>query len=425
MVTKTFVGVDAIAWLHSEFPEERREEFLKAMEGLLAAGYIQPLESIVPTFSLPALYYFTPAADALSNWSAPMEGRVSLRKSNNAMDASAPPAVQDFLANFQSLIWFTYRQDFPPIEPAGLTSDTGWGCMLRTGQMMLANALSRQLLGREFRLSDATPLEQETHLDILRLFEDRPGPRFPYSIHNIAHVGTLFKKSIGEWFGPTVIANVLKLLVRKFAHADLTLYLAQERVIYRENVNFLCRSVPAHTVQSPRIPAGGPSILDQTHQLDVGGWRPVIILSCVRLGIDTLNAIYVDTLAEMFKIPQMMGIIGGKPNSSLYFVGMQDDHIIYLDPHYVQPALSMQGQSFDSSSFHNAFPQKMLCKDIDPCMAVAFLCSTAEDFADLCVRLKRLEELNPSSHVVTVSDRDPNYAGKRLERDPLDHLKFS
>lgn len=34
-----------------------------------------------------------------------------------------------------------------------------------------------------------------------------------------------------------------------------------------------------------------------------------------------------------------MGILGGKPNFALYFVGYQGDHLIFLDPHYVQDAL--------------------------------------------------------------------------------------
>ena len=62
---------------------------------------------------------------------------------------SDPKFVQDF----ESRPWITYRHSFPPIQPTGYTSDVGWGCMLRSGQMMLANAFVYHYLGRGWRLS--------------------------------------------------------------------------------------------------------------------------------------------------------------------------------------------------------------------------------------------------------------------------------
>jgi len=48
---------------------------------------------------------------------------------------------------WQSLIWFSYRSDFPPIEPTTYTSDVGWGCTLRTAQMLLANGFLHHFIG--------------------------------------------------------------------------------------------------------------------------------------------------------------------------------------------------------------------------------------------------------------------------------------
>lgn len=76
-----------------------------------------------------------------------------------------------FLDDFEARIWLTYRSNFPTIpksqdpkaassmslsvrlrsqlvEPAGFTSDTGWGCMIRSGQSLLANALVMLRMGR-------------------------------------------------------------------------------------------------------------------------------------------------------------------------------------------------------------------------------------------------------------------------------------
>lgn len=78
---------------------------------------------------------------------------------------------KDFLDDFESRIWFTYRSSFPVIKKStnskssnsialstllrsqiadqgGFTSDTGWGCMIRSGQSLLANALIMLRLGR-------------------------------------------------------------------------------------------------------------------------------------------------------------------------------------------------------------------------------------------------------------------------------------
>ena len=43
------------------------------------------------------------------------------------------------------IIWFCYRKNFYPTFHKKITSDSGWGCMIRAGQMMLIQILKRIL----------------------------------------------------------------------------------------------------------------------------------------------------------------------------------------------------------------------------------------------------------------------------------------
>lgn len=49
---------------------------------------------------------------------------------------------------------------------------------------------------------------KEEHLRTLKLFADESSA--PYSMHKIVSVGVTLGKKVGEWYGPTTIASVLR-----------------------------------------------------------------------------------------------------------------------------------------------------------------------------------------------------------------------
>lgn len=74
-----------------------------------------------------------------------------------------PSPTDDFFLDLYSKIWCTYRHSFPMLN--SYTSDAGFGCMLRCGQMMLANTFILLEEGRSFRIYPSS-----AYFDTLNLF---------------------------------------------------------------------------------------------------------------------------------------------------------------------------------------------------------------------------------------------------------------
>jgi len=139
-----------------------------------------------------------------------------------------------------------------------------------------------------------------------------------------------------------------------------------------------------------------------------GSWRPVLVLLPLRLGLDTLNPSYVPCLCALFGLRQSVGIIGGAPRRSFYFVGCQGEQLLYLDPHEVQPALGLPLGAEQLRSCHcHQPPRSIPAAQIDPSLALGFLCSSARDFDELCASCAEI--FRRTLPAFTIGDAPPYY----------------
>jgi len=154
---------------------------------------------------------------------------------------------------------------------------------------------------------------------------------------------------VGHYFQPTRVFQILKHAVRLNSPDGLTMYTSVDSVIYRDEIIKLCTEIPIFVDKSPMFSSqrnhnkeeehennDENTNIDTAHSQQTPSWRPIFIAIPTRLGTTNLNLDYVPDLKLMFKLRQTMGIVGGKPRKSLYFVGFQDDFLIYLDPHTVK-----------------------------------------------------------------------------------------
>lgn len=319
--------------------------------------------------------------------------------------------VEEFRKDFISRIWLTYREEFPQIKGSALTTDCGWGCTLRTGQMLLAQGLVLHFLGRAWVWPDALDIDnldseswtahtvkkltasfevsltaerepkilsnhhQGTlkrnsndsemrnefyHRKIISWFGDSPLAAF--GLHQLTEYGKKSGKIAGDWYGPAVVAHILRKAVEEARDPELqgvTVYVAQDCTVYSSDV-----------------------IDRQCSFMDSGkaDTKAVIILVPVRLGGERTNMDYVEFVKGILSLEYCVGIIGGKPKQSYYFAGFQDDSLIYMDPHYCQSFVDVSIKDFPLESFHCPSPKKMSFKKMDPSCTIGFYCRTVQDF---------------------------------------------
>lgn len=357
--------------------------------------------------------------------------------------------VEAFRKDFASRVWLTYREEFPPLPGSTLTSDCGWGCMLRAGQMMLAQALILRLLGRDWTWSEALtlqPLDTETwtttaakrlvasleaslqgspgsshlkspekhpahapgsaeeadahlkemyHRTLVSWFGDSPSAQL--SIHRLVLLGLGLGKQAGDWYGPAVVAHILKKVVEEAKDpflAGITAYVSQDCTVYSADV-VDCHRAPGAGQDSAGKSNAPPPPHDEPSPTNPTDSHSVIILIPVRLGGEKTNPEYIHFVKNILSLDYCLGIIGGKSKQACYIVGFQDDSLIYMDPHYCQSFVDVSTSDFPLQSYHCPSPKKMPFSKMDPSCTIGFYSRSVKDFERIIKELSKV--LQPSA----------------------------
>lgn len=308
----------------------------------------------------------------------------------------------EFVDDVRARFWFTYRTGFSPIPRkakhsgansvsvsiSDCTADTGFGCMIRAAQTLLANAIARIKLGRQWRCGQF----RHTEAQILRMFAD--SPIAPFSIHKfIDHGASKCHIPVGDWFGPSAASQSICALVQECYDVDLYVYVTSDQggVIYEE------------------------TIMQQALLQDIS--RPVLILIPQRLGLQTINPKYHENLLTLFSNPSFVGIAGGRPSSAHFFFARQANFLFFLDPHFPQEMLPYHSNLTDYTdqnfaSVHTKRLRRMKIADLDPSMLIAFLIEDVNEWIDFKASLaKRPHELQ----LAVVAEKDSKPASFRDE----------
>ena len=131
-----------------------------------------------------------------------------------------------------------------------------------------------------------------------------------------------------------------------------------------------------------------------------------MVLVPLVLGVDRfVNERYVPSVAATLRVKQSLGVLGGKPGSSLYLVGAQEHRLFYLDPHTVfpfithvsndaapVPASSAERNDARDGTYSCDDALHMDARELDPSMVLGFYCRTRGDLDELCLELELLQD---------------------------------
>jgi cysteine protease ATG4 len=287
-----------------------------------------------------------------------------------------------------NLFWFTYRCDFLEIKPYAITSDAGWGCMLRSAQMLFAQVMRMHCKGREWKAERSLKMRRQDFFlsNLMTWFADYPCAKGRsggswYSLHNMVAAGCArYDVLPGEWFGPGTACYVLRDLVELHRRdlqcyvenqqiregevnkghneaGSLKVYVAPEGTIYRSDLKELLvtkthedeiqrmgkenhvKGSAQAVISSPKqtLKETDPKYHHPLYESPLASiasnasipdeWNAsLLILVPLRLGLKQFNASsYKVPLAHMLSFPQSVGFLGGSPRHALWFYGANSD----------------------------------------------------------------------------------------------------
>jgi len=254
-------------------------------------------------------------------------------------------------SDINSFLKLTYCIDFPKILTTNIVSDIGWGCMIRSGQMMVAKAMIIAKFGKKWKYSST----DEDLRSIANMFGDRRSAVL--SIHNICEIGSYMGTKIGSWFSPTITADSIKLLNNEEQTSPIYIIVFKNGIIDMD------------------------SVFDK---IDEG--VSVLLMIPLMLGLNSICSNYKQAIFDMFRSNLFCGIVGGKPNVSMYFIGYSERNLLCINPHDVK----VYREVIDYETLNCCDTEFMDIDCMDPSMIFGFILKTKEDANEFQDYIKKL-----------------------------------
>ncbi|KAL4491249.1 hypothetical protein ABPG72_021635 [Tetrahymena utriculariae] len=376
---------------------------------------------------------------------------------------------KQMLKIYQNTILFTYRKNFQPLLKnktnidlsKKLTTDAGWGCMIRAGQMIFAQAIKRHLKKTDY-------IEQHQLINIIIGFlEEEEGNEYifnqqsesrckqdkihPYSIHQItSRAFNNYSIQPGQWYTPNQISIILRELhqrkkIKGTEDLKIAVHSSDKPIIFEKilqtllgrkiKINFNCnhdnqlsrnsinqdQDESYEKIMSPDqqeiedfSSECEESKDDQTDNLCCKDCfktknKLFLLLPC-RLGLDEISETHIEIMKKLLSLNQSVGMIGGKPNKAHYFLGFIGNDLLYLDPHYIKESVRQEDLMNNLSSYFEEDIFKMPINQISTSLVFGFYFSEVDELNKFYKFLRQLEKEYQDDFFLVIEKQTPLYA---------------
>lgn len=327
------------------------------------------------------------------------------------------PNIEFMKQKLKSLILISYRNNYKPQTNSKnnsiYNSDCGWGCMIRSTQMIMARAIykifkyeihkSDQKLDKNFLIKSVIYFFLDNNLKLLKNRKGKENTYFgmenyisklksynennifktkreicsiepPFSIQKICIMGEIFGKTCGEWFSDYDLPKILD-----YINVGFNVF-PNVKIIHNNSNLDICKLIESCFKEISKEK-------EVENYIIYNGKRYIfrkmgIIFISLRLGLESISDDYFPSIKKIFDCKEFLGFLGGKVQSASYFFGYVNDDLLFLDPHYNQTSVKdLEREGI--SSYIDKTIYKLSLKSLQTALTLGFLFRNFDEFIDL------------------------------------------
>jgi len=245
---------------------------------------------------------------------------------------SSSHAISQIEKFFKSMKKFTYNDEIKYRK--GFISDVGWGCTIRSGQMLLFNMLLFKIIQFKVNMKYSKNLEDKS-INLLTMFHDNRTTNFSFS-NFIEKSSKTENKKLNEYWNAKEFFMACESILEDSSH----------------QLNFINFDIKLKMF----ISDDGSIIVNSVKEALSKG-QTVLLVFNLNIGNEDNRKRIKKEFFELIELQFFSGLIGGHKKEAYYIFGNFSDKLLYLDPHKIRAGKAER--NFDVSTYYEISFEKL------------------------------------------------------------------